>query len=109
MPCSSDAGEIDPTVLLKELGTEAMALERAGLMESAMRLRTLAGRLQVELGPTRFVTEAEAVVLTGRGARWLATRHRGWRRGGGAREIAGIREYRVCVLPIQPGLAPGSA
>ena len=77
----------------------ADSLNEPATIRHAINLRGIAKDIEDRCHLVRFVTEDEAMRITGRSQRWLCARFGNWAKVGAARLRDGERLYRYCVLP----------
>ena len=86
------------------------ALRRRGFGVEADRDAKLVEAFAAALQPIRLVSEATAMVRSGKSARWLRSHHATWCLVGAAGwSESGARMYRLCVLPTALGATQGAA
>jgi hypothetical protein len=103
--------------VLSEQRSTAAVLRRCGQRELAATLERVCDQFEEAAAPfLLWVTEAEALAVTGRSLRWLRTRYARWVDEGHAIRRGSTRLYRSIILPrkrfsrprIAHQLAPGS-
>lgn len=99
-----------PEQVLARAARDAEALRRRGFGAEADRDEQLIADFREALRPIRLVSEATAMVRSGKSARWLRSHHASWCLVGAAGwSESGARLYRLCILPTALGASQGAA
>lgn len=79
---------------------DAKVLRRAGHTREAEQIETFAAEVERAAEEyLRWLSEADAVMRSGRRVAWLRAHFAEWQRAGNARQIGRRREYRAVVVP----------
>jgi hypothetical protein len=79
---------------------DAAVLRARGLADRAADIERVCDRVQESLGNyLRWLSETEAILWSGRSAKYLRDRFAGWVAQGDARKVGRNRQYRASAIP----------
>lgn len=100
----------DLSLVIDRWRRDADALQRNGEPDKAAMLRRCADDCEASAHDyLTFIDESAALLRSGRSVEWFRKQFRVWQPMGHARQVGhGKRVYRLCVLPVRPGILEAS-
>ncbi len=88
--------------ILRDVRADAATLRRAGNAGQADYLDRLAAEIEAAAEEyTRFVSESDAAMRSGKAARWFRDRFSAWAEEGHAELRGRVRYYRLVIVPLR--------
>lgn len=103
---SDTAARPDLALILADLRSDAAVLRRSGHKSEADMCERIASDVAGAAEEwITFLSEADAIIRSGRSKGWLRGRFAEWERDGHARLVGKVRQYRQAIIPRRYSLS----